>query len=505
MIKAVIYARFSSSKQSEQSIEGQLRICNLFAKENDFKIVNNYIDRAASGTNDNRLEFQRMIKDSSKNLFEVVIVYQYDRFARNRRDSMNNKFILRNNGVRLLSATEPEITNRPSDLFMEGILDTAAEFYSRDLAQKTVRGMKENLIKKKTIGGRTPLGYKVIDKKYSIDYSEAEIVKKIFTEYANARKIKDIIYLLHSNGITNRGRKFKASTISDLIKNTKYVGLYRDPFSNNIITDMFPRIIGDDLFDQAKRERERKMQRTKPNPRNKGAEYFLTGKIFCGYCGMNLTGMSGSSQNGNKYRYYKCKSNKCELKPIRKDFIEDCVLNHVIDYVTQDKTLDYVIDEIIKSFKNKLNETSLTSLKQEKKRLESQLDKIVSNYLDASSVIKERLNEESIVLSDKIKNIDSQIEKINILENRKVYDKIFLKSWINDLFKDKEKITRNAVDYFINSIYCFNDKVIIYMSFDVSNSDVVTFVEMKEDIIRKEKNEPTIGSFKRWDGGPSRG
>lgn len=149
MIKAVIYARFSSNKQSEQSIEGQLRICNLFAKENDFKIVNNYIDRAASGTNDNRIEFQRMMKDSSKNLFEIVIVYQYDRFARNRRDSMNNKFILRNNGVKLLSATEPEITNRPSDLFMEGILDTAAEFYSRDLAQKTVRGMKENLIKKR--------------------------------------------------------------------------------------------------------------------------------------------------------------------------------------------------------------------------------------------------------------------------------------------------------------------------------------------------------------------
>ena len=83
MKTAVIYARYSSERQTEQSIEGQIRECTAFAKRNDILIVNTYIDRAMTGTNDNRTDFQRMLKDCTKRAWDIVLVYKLDRFSRN--------------------------------------------------------------------------------------------------------------------------------------------------------------------------------------------------------------------------------------------------------------------------------------------------------------------------------------------------------------------------------------------------------------------------------------
>ena len=104
LIRAVIYARYSSDRQTEQSIEGQIHVCSDFALRNNYVIVDTYIDRVMGGTNDNRDAFQRMISDSHKNLFDVVLVYKLDRFARNRLDSAVNKSVLKKNGVILLSS-----------------------------------------------------------------------------------------------------------------------------------------------------------------------------------------------------------------------------------------------------------------------------------------------------------------------------------------------------------------------------------------------------------------
>ena len=104
---AVIYARYSSDNQREESIEGQIRECTAYAEKNDITIVKHYIDRAISAKTDNRPDFQRMIKDSGKKIFDVVLVWKLDRFARNRFDAVNYKYQLEKNGVHLVSAMEP--------------------------------------------------------------------------------------------------------------------------------------------------------------------------------------------------------------------------------------------------------------------------------------------------------------------------------------------------------------------------------------------------------------
>jgi DNA invertase Pin-like site-specific DNA recombinase len=159
-IEAVVYARYSSAGQTEQSIEGQLRVCKEFAERQHFDIVDEYIDRATTGTNDNRPSFQKMLADAKGKHWEVIIVYKLDRFARNKYDSVIHKHNLKKLGVRIQSATEA-ISDSPEGRMMESILESMAEMYSEDLSQKVRRGIKESLIKGKHIGGVAMYGYKV--------------------------------------------------------------------------------------------------------------------------------------------------------------------------------------------------------------------------------------------------------------------------------------------------------------------------------------------------------
>ena len=142
---AVIYARYSSDNQREESIEGQIRECTAYAEKNGFTVVKHYIDRAISVKTDNRPQFQQMIKDSDKKLFDIVLVWKLDRFARNRYDSARYKTQLKKNGVKLMSATEI-ISEGPEGIILESVLEGYAENYSADLAEKVVRGQIQNML-----------------------------------------------------------------------------------------------------------------------------------------------------------------------------------------------------------------------------------------------------------------------------------------------------------------------------------------------------------------------
>ena len=155
-MNAVIYARFSSHSQREQSIEGQLRDCYEYAKRYDINIVGEYIDRAISGMTDDRPDFQRMIADAPKKQFERIIVWKLDRFARNSYDSAHYKSLLRKNGVKVISATET-ISEGAEGILLESMLEGMAEYYSVELAEKTLRGMKENALACKSNGGLLPI------------------------------------------------------------------------------------------------------------------------------------------------------------------------------------------------------------------------------------------------------------------------------------------------------------------------------------------------------------
>ncbi len=276
--KAVIYARFSSHSQHETSIEGQLKECHAFAKRQGYIVMEEYIDRAMTGTNDNRPEFQRMLADSKRKDFQYVIVYQLDRFARNRYDSASNKNILKKNGVRVISARE-NISDDASGILMEAVLEGMAEYYSAELSQKIRRGIWIQAEKCLYTGGGVALGYKVNpDKTFSIDEKIAPFVVEIFTRYAEGETTAEINRFLNENHIkTARGKSFNKNSLTALLRNKRYIGVYT--FKDMEIPHGIPQIIDDALFYEV----QEKLDKNKAAPARSRAreEYILTTNVIC--------------------------------------------------------------------------------------------------------------------------------------------------------------------------------------------------------------------------------
>ncbi len=301
-MKAVIYARYSSDSQREESIEGQIRECTEYAMKNDITILGSYIDRALSARTADRPEFQRMIADSEKRLFDGVIVWKLDRFSRDRYDSAHYKHILKKNGVKVVSAKE-NISDGPEGIILESMLEGYAEYYSAELSVKIQRGQKENAMKCKNNGGNIPLGY-YVDKStgiLAVNETEAPIVREIFAMYDEGKKITEIMNYLNDKGIrTQNGKLFTNGGIGRILQNRKYIGEYK--YDTTIIPDGIPAIVDKDMLERV----QRRMAVNKKAPARSKAdvEYILTTKLFCGSCGCMMVGESGTSgTKGRKYHY----------------------------------------------------------------------------------------------------------------------------------------------------------------------------------------------------------
>ncbi|MCL2228410.1 MAG: recombinase family protein, partial [Firmicutes bacterium] len=248
MNKAVIYARYSSNNQTEQSIEGQVKVCGEFAQRQNLAIVGEYVDRAMTGTNDKRPEFQRMISDSKQEIFDVILVYKLDRFSRDKYESVVYKRQLKEAGVKVVSATEA-IADSPEGILLESVIEGYNQFYSVELSQKIKRGNQINLDKGNWTGGIVTYGYKVVDKKIQIDKPKAEIMKKIFSDYASGKPKKEICKELNEKGIRNRsGEPWSVTNIYHNLKNKNYIGILERHGVE--YTNIYPRLIDDKLFEE---------------------------------------------------------------------------------------------------------------------------------------------------------------------------------------------------------------------------------------------------------------
>ena len=256
-MKAVIYARFSSEKQNEASIEGQLQECMDYANFNNIEVIGNYIDRAQSAKTDNRPEFQNMIKDSGKRLFDMIIVWKLDRFARTRYASARYKAALKKNGVKVVSATEV-ISDGAEGIILESVLEGYAEYYSADLSEKVVRGMTENALKCKYNGGTLPIGYQIDSEQYfQLDPLTAPFVREAFQRYDEGATMTQIRDWLNEQGVKNtRGQKMSYNSVQHLLSNRRYIGEYT--YRDIVVPDGIPAIVPQDLYDRVQEKLDRK-------------------------------------------------------------------------------------------------------------------------------------------------------------------------------------------------------------------------------------------------------
>lgn len=479
-MNAVIYARYSSSNQTEASIEGQMRECNEYAKKNGISIVGTYIDRARSARTDNRPDFKKMIKDSSNKKFDAVIVWKLDRFARNRYDSAKYKATLKKNGVKVIYITE-HISDDPNGIILESMLEGMAEYYSKELSVKVIRGRTENALKCKSIGGNIPIGY-VIDKNqfYQINPLIAPAVLEAFQSYAEGKTMKEIAEELNGKGIrTTKGKKVSDNVVSRMLHNRKYIGEYR--YKDIVHPNGIPAIVPQELFDKV----QRRIEETKKAPATHKADddYLLTTKLFCGKCNRLMVGESGTSHTDKKYYYYKCvgvkKKHDCDKKTVQKDWIEEIVLKQIETILHNDELLVKVADEILKL--QKKENTTLPMLKKQYAEIQRGID----NILDAiqqgilTSSTKDRLEE----LEKQKAELSAQIIKEEIEQPMLTKDMIL--EWFGELKKfgiKKKDHKRRLIDLFLNSVHLFEDRLVINFNYK-DGTEAVRLVEVENSIL----------------------
>lgn len=442
-------------------------------------VINEYCDRAISGKTDNRPSFQRLIKDSEKGQFEAVIMYTLDRFARNRYDSAIYKAKLKKHGVRVFYAKQP-MPDTPEGIILESVLEGYAEYYSENLSRNIKRGLKENALQCIATGGAgVALGYTVgEDRKYKIDPVGAKIVQEVFEMYADGMSATQIINVCNERGYkTSRGNPFNKNSLRTMLKNDKYIGVYR--FMDVVVEGGVPAIISKELFDKVQAKLQHNFT---ARARNKAKEdYLLTTKLFCGHCGEPMVGESGTSKTGKVHHYYKCVNRKrkhnCEKKVEKKEWLERTVVEFTVQQVLTDENIEKISTRAMELIEKELQDTSVLiglqeRLKETNKRIKNLMSAIEQGIITPTT--KERLEE----LEEERRDLEGQIAREEMKKPLLTKERImyWLESFKRGDIEDVE-YQRRIIDTLVNSVYVYDDgdkgrKLVL--TFNISGNNTLT-------------------------------
>ncbi|MCL2703859.1 MAG: recombinase family protein [Defluviitaleaceae bacterium] len=481
LIPAVVYARYSSTNQKEQSIEGQLRDCYAYAEREGYRIVGEYIDRALSAKTDKRDDFQKMIKDAEKRQFQAVIVWKLDRFARNRYDSATYKARLKKHGVKVVSAME-NISDNPEGIILEGMLESMAEYYSANLSQNIRRGQYDSAIKGQFIGSRPPIGYKLENKRLVIDDAKAWIVRYFFEEYAKGVSKTDIVAALAAKGVKNAfGRELTSNYLQTTLRNTRYIGQY--VFRGELIPDANPPIIDEKTFYAVQERLTAKAHA--PATEKAIVNYLLSGKAFCGLCGTRLIGESGKSKTGDKHFYYTCSKRKrqkdCKKLNEKKGFLEWYVVEQTIEYVLTPERINYIAARVVAAYDTDFNVNKIKEMEGRLMRLDGDINKAVDATLEAPTAkARARFFEKIEAMETQKADIEIDLSRLKIAAGIKYTEEqiiVWLKQFCKGDLLDEDFQSR-IIDVFINSVYVYDNKIVIY--YNIKDGKQVSYIEMLE-------------------------
>ena len=375
-----IYCRFSSRQQEGNfSIEAQKSACLEYARKQNWKVYKIFEDRALSGTSDERDSFQEMIQQAmdSPPPFQAILVHKLDRFARNRYDSVKYKYLLRKQGIKVISATQPMVgSNDPTEILVESLLEGMDEFYSLNLARETIKGMVEAAKQGFWCHGAAPYGYrkKYIEQngrrrpKLEIDPKEAGIVEYIYKRYSRGNiGIKGLVVELNNKRIRPRTSKyFMTGIIEHILISEKYVGdmifgkninAKNRPFKTLqeplMVKGSHPAILSRELDAKVKNILKRRGAEN-IHPRATNSDYLLSSLIVCGKCSARYIGASAKS---GKFHYYMCgtKSRKgkvaCNSPEYNKESLESQVIEKIQKYILTEKNLQELAFNLFKLIK----------------------------------------------------------------------------------------------------------------------------------------------------------
>ena len=359
LTRAALYARVSSDRQDvDLSVSAQLRALKEYAKANGYSVVREYVDEAESGRVADRPHFREMIEEGSKAKapFEVILVWKFSRFTRKREHAVAFKAQLRRKGIRVVSITEQAEDNATGRL-LEGIIESVDEYYSENLAQEVVRGMREAASRGFFLSAVAPFGYKRIKVKdgikdrptLEVDPATAPVVKEIFESAQRGNGLKEICKDLNGRGISNRGKRWYKGGLHYLLTNEAYAGTAvwgrtskgdkePDPVR---VEGAWPALVSRELFDavqQAMRDRAPAVRR----PARVGSRFLLSGLLKCGLCGKPFIGHGAKS---GQFAYYVCGklyregSGSCEAQYLNSTNLETFIVEKIRERILTEETI----------------------------------------------------------------------------------------------------------------------------------------------------------------------
>lgn len=498
MQRAVIYARFSSDMQREESIDAQVRACREHCKRNGYIITNIYVDEGKSGRSTvNREAYNQMMVDAMEKKFDIVIFHKIDRNARNEFNYYTFANNLERLGIGYEYAVQP-IDDSPEGKMMESMLVGMAAYYSRNLSKETKKGLNENAYKALFNGGVPPFGYRIENQRYIINPHEADGVKLIYSLYLGGHGYGSICEILNERGYkTREGKNFGKNSLYDILHNEKYIGTYtfnkhprkegkkrnmHKTTGNDVIRleNAIPAIISDEDF-YAVQEKSAKNRHRSAAYKAK-ENYLLSGKIFCDCCGSAMGGRRYTPRD-KTYTYYAClkkervAADRCTQKQVRKELIETWVLKILEEEILSEAGMNRLADMMIEHFNNIVAniQKNTSALLEEKAMAERKLNnfyKLIENGeadafdIDRMKSIKQTINE----INKKIDNLHSVadcpvITKCEIFETFRVFrarafekHEIEAKKILIDLFVQKVTINNSLI-----TVTFFTENVCIRM------------------------------------------
>lgn len=494
---SIVYYRYSSGNQHEESIEAQMECVRRYAEQNGITIIKEYIDRAESATSDDRTNFQRMVREIESGMVkpDLLIVDKYDRYCRNIADHFTYKFLFERYGIKTCAVLEPT----HDSLLLEAIIAARNHEYSLNLSNEVKRKMKMYAKKALFLGGKPPLGYDVYEelidgqkrKKYAINEKEAEIVRLIFKMYLEGYSQRKIVDTLNQYGYkTKTGKMFSLTSIYEILRNEKYTGTYvynrsisktnqkrnhhkSKPQEEIIkIPGAIPQIIIPEDFKKVQEI----MDRKKRAPgENKAIEpYLLTGLIFCGDCGGTMVGHRKIAGREKKYYYsYECNNRirlkNCKAKAINKHYVEEYVIEKLLSTVFSNDAIPTLIRNLQELHKQREAE-KFKGIEQAVEELSS-IENKLKNYMKAiedglySSTIKKAMEE----LEQRKEALTATVQACSVKEeplDEKLIRRVLKQHEAIFVSGDLERI-KGIIPQYIKQVTVYDDKIYVSVIVDI--------------------------------------
>lgn len=469
--RAAIYARFSSHNQRDESIEIQVDKSREFCDESGLAVVRVYSDYAKTGKNTNRAEFQAMLKDAQKGLFDYVVIYKVTRIMRNRDEMALARIMLRKVGVEILYAGET-LGEGSTKVLHLGMLEVLAEYESAVDSERIRDGIQKNAQRGMASGQRL-YGWDVVNDRFVVNEREAAVMHKMKNMLFSGSTIADIQRAIRTER-TRRGKAFSQSTIKRLLSREQNCGVYKyaGVRTTNGMPALWSRQEQDEIASilNGRGHKHRVVDGEQP--------YALSGKMYCRECGRWFVGTSGTGKSGKTYYYYRCP--KCR-RTFRRDLIEDAVSDTILESIHDPK----VRERIIATLEMMIAETAEDGAPKESERITAEIRRIDAAFERIWHAIedgiappggKDRVEE----LKARQAALKEELEKALEAESAEDLSLDDYLAWLDTLGAESDPF--EIIDTFIRFIQIDGDEVQLFFSFD--NWD--------DDFMPTKKDEPLI-------------